>query len=199
MSGDLKGHATKPPLLVHMFRKRLFEMWRTIFPKFGSAPSCWNRASQDNCGSVQCSNISRYERLVMVASWKKNGSMMWSFIMPHHVNFWRIPLMFDNFLRWLTIADSALMSVHDTIQTKCCLIRKTQESREISSLYIFCSILSQNIFLQSLSVSLMCCRNYNLYACKHKHLCTTSRTVVWGRCSSLPAVRIDLRELQNIR
>jgi hypothetical protein len=50
----------------------------------GGTPPCWNHASQGNCGIVSCSNISRYEWLVMVASWKKKGPTMRSFVMSHH-------------------------------------------------------------------------------------------------------------------
>jgi hypothetical protein len=38
-----------------------------------------------------------------------------------HVNLWHVPLMFDNFLTWLT----TVISVHDAAQMQCCLVRQT--------------------------------------------------------------------------
>jgi hypothetical protein len=46
-----------------------------------------------------------------------------------HVNLWRAPLMFYNFLRWLTAPNFAVMPVHDIICMECC-IRKKHRAQE---------------------------------------------------------------------
>jgi hypothetical protein len=67
----------------------------------------------------------------------------------HCCNLWHVPLLFDNFLRWLTASNSSVMPLHDTIQMEFCLIRKTHTVQE--SLVVSASFL-QHLFPKSLPI-----------------------------------------------
>jgi hypothetical protein len=111
---------------------------------------------------------------------------MQSFFMPHRVNFWRVPLMFDNFLGWLTIADSAIMSVHDTIN---CLIRKIH-SPEKSHHSTFSAVFSHKISFCShcrlvwYAVETTICTHVNMNICVHRHELWSGEDAVLYLCES---------------
>jgi hypothetical protein len=135
------------------------------------------------CNVLTCSGMNDLSRLL-----PERKKVQWCGLLRHttpHVSLWHVPLS----LKWLTTSNSAVTSVHDTIQTEYFLFRKNTVSRKIS-------ISSQMLFQESRPAGFMCCCSSNLHARKRKRLCTTSWTVEWGICSCL-LVRVDLSEIRS--
>jgi hypothetical protein len=120
---------------------------------------------------VQCSNKSRHEESAVVASERKKFQR--SDVSSCHIT--RVPLMFDNSLRWLTAPNSAVMPVHDTIQMECSLIRKKKAVKEnlitVNFLQHFLtksSFCSHGWLLRCASATTIC-KHANVNVCRQRH------------------------------
>jgi hypothetical protein len=76
-----------------------FKKIREIFPKSEGAPFSRDHILQGNYATAYCSKMCRYEWLVTVASWKKNGPMIRPSIMPPHTLSFGVSLWCSIFYR----------------------------------------------------------------------------------------------------